>query len=568
MKAPPRRVRFFALAVNAFFASGWAGPGYVFAEFDGTADGPRDSGSLAGLPDGLNASWVGFLLHSTAGDTPMSVFPSGDQAVLSFSPPAVVSSINTLDTTDGGPVTIVGRLRGLEVWKYTSPGDHDWQKVTAGSGKAVDSVTFVGKNNYYDDLVVEAAPDTDGDGYVDADEAAVGHDPNDPNDNPTASAIADSALQFGGNQGENDLFYGYRNYTKDGGGPNYDPATGFIEFPAEAWTGGQWDLNTAAAAPWTELGQRNIHPNAGTGDIQWPIRRWAATQLTAVTPLAIRWHAHHVNVSCGGNGVTSALYRNGQLLDSAIIPGPDGVGVTHTVYVNASPGDRFDLALSAKGTDGIETDGCDGSENFFLVDRTLPAKAIQPDGSTFVPAGGDDSDGDNLPDVWEKIYFPTDLTKLSGTGDYDKDGLNDRGEYDRGSDPTKPDTDGDGLGDAVETGTGTYVSKTDTGSSPVKADTDGDGLRDDAEVNRTPPTNPNKSDSDVDGYSDSVELAWGTDPTNGQDNPTTYVIANSEAQFSGVQGKDDWYDGYRVLIRPAGRLTTIPHQISFLFGRG
>jgi len=44
------------------------------------------------------------------------------------------------------------------------------------------------------------------------------------------------------------------------------------------------------------------------------------------------------------------------------------------------------------------------------------------------------------------------------------------------------DADADGLLDAVETGTGAFVSAGDTGTSPVRADSDGDGLRDGDEV--------------------------------------------------------------------------------------
>ncbi|NDD57407.1 MAG: hypothetical protein EBZ44_06820, partial [Verrucomicrobia bacterium] len=45
-----------------------------------------------------------------------------------------------------------------------------------------------------------------------------------------------------------------------------------------------------------------------------------------------------------------------------------------------------------------------------------------------------------------------------------------------------PDTDGDGLADAFETNTGTYVSADNTGTDPTKADTDGDGVSDGSEV--------------------------------------------------------------------------------------
>ena len=40
------------------------------------------------------------------------------------------------------------------------------------------------------------------------------------------------------------------------------------------------------------------------------------------------------------------------------------------------------------------------------------------------------------------------------------------------------DTDGDGVLDIHETGTGTFVSATDTGTDPRVADTDGDGVDD------------------------------------------------------------------------------------------
>jgi hypothetical protein len=546
--------RAMSVAAAALLPAGLLAQGIDFAEFDGSPDNtPIAVANLPqGLPDGVRASWVGLQLHTAAGDTPMSVFPTGDRAVLAFTPPVIISSINAFDTSWGDPMTVIGKLRGLEVWRYESPGDHDWKKLTMGAGKEVDSIVFLGKWNHYDDIILEAAPDSDFDGYTDAEEIAAGHDPFDFFSNPAATAIANSIEQFSGVQGENDWFWGYRNFTKDGGGATYNPTTGFIPFAEEAWTGGAWDLNTAASAPWTELGRVNTHPNAGSGDTHWTIRRWVANQLTTVTPLALRWHAHHANAACGGNGITSGLYRNGQPLDVAVIAAPDNVGVTRTYYVNASPGDRFDLILSAAGTDGIESDGCDGSENWFLVDTTIPNRPIQPDGSIFVPVGTGDSDNDGLPDVWEWIFFPNDLTKLSRTGDFDNDGLSDLAEYERGSDPTKPDTDGDGLSDLVETGTGIFVSKNNTGSSPTKVDSDGDGLSDFFEVNRVPPTDPNKSDTDGDGYSDPDEIAWGTDPTDPQDTPTTYVIANSRADFSGTQGKDDWFNGYRIFDPQAG----------------
>jgi hypothetical protein len=55
------------------------------------------------------------------------------------------------------------------------------------------------------------------------------------------------------------------------------------------------------------------------------------------------------------------------------------------------------------------------------------------------------------------------------------------------------DDDGDGLADAVETGTGVFVSEADTGSDPALVDTDGDGFGDGAEV--AAGSDPNDPDS-------------------------------------------------------------------------
>ena len=148
------------------------------------------------------------------------------------------------------------------------------------------------------------------------------------------------------------------------------------------------------------------------------------------------------------------------------------------------------------------------------------------------PAGRDnnDDDEDGLPDYYEEKLVDN-LDDLNGnaagpgpgagTGDFDGDGLTDLDEYEETkTDPTKADTDEDGLSDAVETNTGTYVSATNTGTNPRKADSDSDGLLDGVETNtgilvdeeEDTGTDPNNADTDGDGYSDSGEIAGGTDP--------------------------------------------------------
>ncbi len=64
-----------------------------------------------------------------------------------------------------------------------------------------------------------------------------------------------------------------------------------------------------------------------------------------------------------------------------------------------------------------------------------------------------DTDGDCLPDKWEKDNFGN--LGQDGTGDPDADGCDNRCEYLNGTDPNKADTDGDGANDGDEVDAGT-----------------------------------------------------------------------------------------------------------------
>lgn len=60
-----------------------------------------------------------------------------------------------------------------------------------------------------------------------------------------------------------------------------------------------------------------------------------------------------------------------------------------------------------------------------------------------------DSDNDGLPDEWEMQKFGS-LSVANGNTDSDGDGLSDRDEYLRGTNPNSADTDGDGINDSDE----------------------------------------------------------------------------------------------------------------------
>ena len=121
-----------------------------------------------------------------------------------------------------------------------------------------------------------------------------------------------------------------------------------------------------------------------------------------------------------------------------------------------------------------------------------------------------DTDGDHLPDCVEQ-FIGIDATLTDTDGDM----LDDYYEaFVTATDPTKPDTDGNGVADGDEdfdsdglTNYQEYVQ----GTSPWDSDSDSDNLNDGDEVN-TYGTNPLEPDTDFDGLSDADEVALGTNP--------------------------------------------------------
>ncbi|HCP48418.1 MAG TPA: MarR family transcriptional regulator, partial [Deltaproteobacteria bacterium] len=65
-----------------------------------------------------------------------------------------------------------------------------------------------------------------------------------------------------------------------------------------------------------------------------------------------------------------------------------------------------------------------------------------------------DTDGDGMPDGWEADYGLDSLDRADGDTDADSDGLSNREEFKRTTDPTDSDTDGDGALDGAEVSAG------------------------------------------------------------------------------------------------------------------
>ncbi|MCX6879378.1 MAG: hypothetical protein NTW21_37090 [Verrucomicrobia bacterium] len=94
-----------------------------------------------------------------------------------------------------------------------------------------------------------------------------------------------------------------------------------------------------------------------------------------------------------------------------------------------------------------------------------------------------------------------------------------------------PDSDGDGIVDSSETGTGVFVSAFDTGTNPLMADTDGDGLTDGREAYEHG-SNPNLPDTDGDGFLDGYEVQTGKSPTDPLDKPALVAEARTAIEFT------------------------------------
>jgi hypothetical protein len=200
-----------------------------------------------------------------------------------------------------------------------------------------------------------------------------------------------------------------------------------------------------------------------------------------------------------------------------------------------------------------------------------------------VTAAPQDSDGDGLPDDYELANTtPPSATTLDPAIDIEPDGLTTWQEYVIGTNPNDPDsdddnlndgpemlgagsrpptnplladTDGDALGDFVETNTGVWVGLADTGTNPADADTDSDGLKDSVETNTgtylsdtNTGTNPHHANSDGDNAGDWYEVAiidknpaLGSPPNSPNDSALKpnipYPLPDPESSDTGVTHK-------------------------------
>jgi alpha-tubulin suppressor-like RCC1 family protein len=218
---------------------------------------------------------------------------------------------------------------------------------------------------------------------------------------------------------------------------------------------------------------------------------------SSTTISASRWY----HLAATYDGTTARIYLDGELVATS----------TGTLLGNTNP-IRF-----ATGIGGCNV--LDGSLDDVRVYHSVLSAAE-------VAAVRDAiTDGDSLPDAWEREHFG-DLSQTPG-GDPDGDGLTNLGEYNAGSDPNHPDSDGDGLLDGYEV----HTSLTD----PANPDTDGDGMPDGWELANglNPLLDDALGDPDFDGLVNREEYLFGTNPFNPDSNGNGFLDGWEFADFDG-----------------------------------
>jgi large repetitive protein len=262
--------------------------------------------------------------------------------------------------------------------------------------------------------------------------------------------------------------------------------------------GGTSDYFLTLALPRSDLEAAGISFSA-------PVVVWAGTSNST--------QALNVDFSCH-DGETGDPTLSGEPLDPTILDptlDPDGDGLVSTLEAAIgtdpaladSDGDGISDFVETNGGSAIDTDG----------DGTIDARDLDSDGDSLVDAGegASDFDADGLADYRDPdddgdgVPTRTEVADGAALGDNDVDGDGAVNWLDADADGDGIEDGTDGTGDADGDGVPAYLDPDDHVTNP---DSDGDGLTDAVELALG--TDPSAPDSDLDGIGDWVETNGGS----------------------------------------------------------
>ncbi|MDF7802050.1 sulfatase-like hydrolase/transferase [Pontiellaceae bacterium B1224] len=233
------------------------------------------------------------------------------------------------------------------------------------------------------------------------------------------------------------------------------------------------------------------------------------------------------------DGTGSGGYTETYDADNMLISGVGGTvfGTPRQLFnLLNDPGERTNLLTVASPTqDALDKE----AELYALLNEFRGNTSYGTDGDSNVPPF--DSDRDGMANSYEKLYDALDLDDPTDAGvDLEPDGLTNLEEYEAGTSPVDPDSDGDRLGDYQEVRT--------YGTLPMDPHSDADSLPDGDEV-LIWGTDPLSADTDSDGAGDDYELSVFTNPNNPESVPGSgsgglveIELSPSVVQLAGYNG--------------------------------
>jgi hypothetical protein len=329
-------------------------------------------------------------------------------------------------------------------------------------------------------------------------------------------------------------------------GVTFNGTTHFYTGPAapESVTGGNsrsieaWIHNPIAAAEETIFawGSRggpegsNVSFNHGQSLAFGAVGHWGAPDIgwegKAVTG---RWT--YVVYTYDAETLTTTVYSDGEVANVETLFSP------LNTHATSSGGAALPFRIASQNeASGEPTGGLRGSMTIARLrvhDLALDAATVTANYNLGLDEFGiRDTDGDGLPDFYEKRYpdFLDHTNPADAALDHDNDGRTNLQEFQDGTRPDLADTDGDGLNDGQEVTAGT---------NPLDPDSDGDGLMDGAEI--TAGTSPLNPDTDGDTFLDGQEVLHGSNPLSAASTPNiTRPLLELDATKLPLGGSTTW----------------------------